>query len=41
MQVDKQPEAEDLSGDGGVMKTIIKEGEGWERPQRGADVEGM
>lgn len=29
---------EDLCGDGGVMKKIIKEGEGWERPNEGATV---
>jgi hypothetical protein len=28
----------DLTGDGGVMKRILKEGEGWEMPKDGADV---
>jgi len=30
----------DLSGDGGVLKTILKEGEGWERPNNGIEVGG-
>lgn len=30
----------DLSGDGGVMKTILKEGSGWERPNKGIEVGG-
>jgi len=29
---------EDISGDGGIIKTIVKEGEGWEKPEKGADV---
>eukprot|EP01122_Echinamoeba_exundans_P006601 TRINITY_DN188_c0_g2_i1.p1 TRINITY_DN188_c0_g2~~TRINITY_DN188_c0_g2_i1.p1 ORF type:complete len:482 (+),score=148.55 TRINITY_DN188_c0_g2_i1:56-1447(+) len=32
----KKPE--DLSGDGGVLKEIIKEGDGWEKPAKGSDV---
>lgn len=30
----------DLSGDGGVMKTILKEGQGWETPKKGTEVAG-
>lgn len=33
-------EAMDLSGDGGVMKTILKEGTGWESPKKGVEVAG-
>jgi hypothetical protein len=33
-------EAEDLSGDGGVMKTILKEGTSWEKPVNGIEVAG-
>lgn len=33
-------EAIDLSGDGGVMKTILKEGSGWETPKKGIEVAG-
>ena len=29
---------EDLLGDGSVMKKVIKEGIGWERPKGGAEV---
>jgi len=29
---------EDISGDGGIIKTIIKEGEGWEKPEKSSDV---
>lgn len=29
---------EDLTGDGGVIKKIIKEGSGWDRPKGGAEV---
>jgi len=29
---------EDISGDGGIIKTIIKEGTGWEKPEKGSDV---
>lgn len=29
---------EDVASDGGIMKKITKEGEGWERPNEGADV---
>ena len=28
----------DITGDGGVIKKIIKEGSGWEQPKGGADV---
>lgn len=31
---------QDISGDGGVMKEIIKEGDGWEKPVKGSDVTG-
>jgi hypothetical protein len=34
----KKPE--DLSGDGGVLKELIKEGDGWEKPAKGSDVSG-
>lgn len=30
----------DLSGDGGVMKTILKAGTGWEKPRNGIEVAG-
>lgn len=33
-------EAIDLTGDGGVMKTILKEGTGWETPKKGIEVAG-
>ena len=29
---------EDLTGDGGVIKKIIKEGSAWDRPKGGAEV---
>lgn len=29
----------DLTGDGGVIKEIVRKGEGWERPENGDDVE--
>lgn len=32
-------QAGDLSGDGGVVKEIIKKGEGWQRPEAGDDVQ--
>ena len=38
---DPSPEAQDLTGDGGVMKTILKEGVGWETPRKGVEVAGM
>jgi hypothetical protein len=41
MDVDAAPEIEDLTGDGGVMKEVLKEGEGWEKPSQGAEVWGM
>lgn len=28
----------DLAGDGGVVKVVQQEGEGWERPTKGSDV---
>ena len=31
-------EEEDLSGDGGVIKKILKEGEGWRTPEKGYEV---
>lgn len=34
---EEKPE-EDLTGDGGVMKKLIKEGQSWERPKGGAEV---
>jgi len=37
MEVETKKE-EDISGDGGILKTIIKEGEGWEKPEKGSDV---
>jgi len=37
MEVETKKE-EDISGDGGIIKTIIKEGEGWEKPEKGSDV---
>ncbi len=37
--IDNEPE--DLSGDGGVMKTILKEGTGWQKPNNGISVKGM
>jgi FK506-binding protein 4/5 len=39
MDVSKDPKApEDISKDGGVLKEIIKEGSGWEKPENGSDV---
>jgi len=35
--VDPATEAEDVCGDGGVMKEIIREGEGWETPADGVE----
>ncbi len=32
------PKEEDLTGDGGVIKRILKEGSGWETPKDGAEV---
>lgn len=32
--------AQDLSGDGGVLKTILHEGSGWEKPNKGIEVAG-
>jgi hypothetical protein len=31
---------EDVSHDGGVLKEILKDGEGWEKPSNGSDVWG-
>lgn len=30
----------DIKGDGGVIKEIIKEGTGWETPEKGSEVTG-
>lgn len=32
---------ENITPDGGLVKKIIKEGEGWQTPTKGADVVGM
>ncbi len=41
MDVSKDSKApEDISKDGGVLKEIIKEGTGWEKPENGSDVKG-
>jgi len=41
MDASKGPKApEDISNDGGVLKEIIKEGSGWEKPENGSDVKG-
>jgi len=34
----KEEKHKDITKDGGVIKNIIKEGEGWEMPEKGADV---
>jgi len=34
----KKDDIEDLTGDGGVVKEIITEGTGWEKPKSGSDV---
>jgi FK506-binding protein 4/5 len=38
---DAKPEkkVEDITNDGGVLKEIIKEGTGWERPEKGSEVQ--
>lgn len=42
MDVSKDSKApEDISKDGGVLKEIIKEGSGWEKPENGSDVKGV
>jgi hypothetical protein len=30
-----------VTEDGGIVKKILKEGEGWQTPSKGADVTGM
>jgi FKBP-type peptidyl-prolyl cis-trans isomerase len=35
---DEAPKDEDLTGDGGVIKRLIKKGSGWDRPTGGCEV---
>ena len=36
----KENVEEDISGDGGVLKTVLQQGEGYEKPETGDEVYG-